>query len=209
MCSPARSSASRESGIGKTTVEDVARAPSGVSRATVYRLFPGGRDELLRETVAWEMARFFAQLGTELGPTPDFETFLERALPLARAAGPRARGAPEGARDRARSADAAHHRRAASRDLLHRGLLPAAPRARPRRRPARGRRRPGTLRRVRRPDGAVAHRLARHATTSRTPTRSAASSAASSSEACWPGPELGWRTGGMTMRQELVYCLSQ
>ena len=70
-------------GIGKTTVEDAARA-SGVSRATVYRLFPGGRDELLRETVAWEMARFFAHLGSELGPMPDFETFLERALPLAR-----------------------------------------------------------------------------------------------------------------------------
>lgn len=70
-------------GIGKTTVEDAARA-SGVSRATVYRLFPGGRDELLRDTVAWEMARFFARLGTELGPIPDFEAFLERALPLAR-----------------------------------------------------------------------------------------------------------------------------
>jgi AcrR family transcriptional regulator len=70
-------------GIAKTTMEDAARA-SGVSRATVYRLFPGGREELLRDTVAWEMARFFAHLGTELGPTPDFETFLERALPLAR-----------------------------------------------------------------------------------------------------------------------------
>ena len=70
-------------GIAKTTMEDAARA-AGVSRATVYRLFPGGRDELLRETVAWEMVRFFAHLGTELGPTPDFETFLERALPLAR-----------------------------------------------------------------------------------------------------------------------------
>ena len=72
-------------GIGKTTVEDVARA-SGVSRATIYRLFPGGRDELLRETVAWEMARFFANLGAELGEAPDFETFLERALPFARGA---------------------------------------------------------------------------------------------------------------------------
>jgi AcrR family transcriptional regulator len=70
-------------GIGKTTMEDAARA-SGVSRATVYRLFPGGRDELLRETVAWEMVRFFAHLGSDLGPTPDFETFLERALPAAR-----------------------------------------------------------------------------------------------------------------------------
>jgi AcrR family transcriptional regulator len=72
-------------GIGKTTVEDVARA-SGVSRATIYRLFPGGRDELLRDTVAWEMARFFAHLGAELGEAPDFETFLERALPFAREA---------------------------------------------------------------------------------------------------------------------------
>ena len=72
-------------GIAKTTVEDVARA-SGVSRATVYRLFPGGRDELLRDTVAWEMARFFARLGAELGEGPDFETFLERALPYAREA---------------------------------------------------------------------------------------------------------------------------
>lgn len=70
-------------GIGRTTVEDAARA-SGVSRATVYRMFPGGRDELLRETVAGEMARFFARLGTELGPMPDFETLLEHALPLAR-----------------------------------------------------------------------------------------------------------------------------
>jgi len=66
-------------GIGKTTVEDVARA-SGVSRATVYRLFPGGRDELLRDTVAWEMARFFARLGEELGEAPDFETFLKTLL---------------------------------------------------------------------------------------------------------------------------------
>jgi AcrR family transcriptional regulator len=70
-------------GIAKTTVEDAARA-AGVSRATVYRLFPGGREELLRDTVAWEMARFFARLGVALGPTADFCTFLERALPLAR-----------------------------------------------------------------------------------------------------------------------------
>ena len=70
-------------GIGKTTVEDAARA-AGVSRATVYRLFPGGREELLRESVAWEMARFFTRLSVEIGPTPDFASFLERALPLAR-----------------------------------------------------------------------------------------------------------------------------
>jgi AcrR family transcriptional regulator len=71
-------------GIGKTTMEDAARE-AGLSRATVYRLFPGGRDELLRDTVGWEMARFFAHLGEELGSAPDFCEFLERALPYARA----------------------------------------------------------------------------------------------------------------------------
>jgi AcrR family transcriptional regulator len=70
-------------GIAKTTMDDAARA-SGVSRATVYRLFPGGREELLRETVGWEMTRFFAHLGEELGSAPDFASFLERALPFAR-----------------------------------------------------------------------------------------------------------------------------
>ncbi len=70
-------------GMAKTTVDDVAAA-SGVSRASIYRLFPGGKDELLRETVGWEMDRFFLHLGEELGDASDFAEFLERALPLAR-----------------------------------------------------------------------------------------------------------------------------
>ena len=70
-------------GMAKTTVDDVAAA-SGVSRATIYRLFPGGKDEVLRDTVGWEMDRFFLRLGEELGDAPDFPTFLERALPRAR-----------------------------------------------------------------------------------------------------------------------------
>jgi len=70
-------------GMAKTTVDDVAAA-SGVSRATIYRLFPGGKDEVLRETVGWEMDRFFLRLGEELGDAADFPTFLERALPHAR-----------------------------------------------------------------------------------------------------------------------------
>ena len=45
-------------GMAKTTVDDVAAA-SGVSRATIYRIFPGGKDEVLRDTVGWEMDRFF------------------------------------------------------------------------------------------------------------------------------------------------------
>jgi len=70
-------------GMAKTTVDDIAAA-SGVSRASIYRLFPGGRDEVLRETVGWEMERFFLRLGAELGDAVDFAEFLERALPLAR-----------------------------------------------------------------------------------------------------------------------------
>jgi len=66
-------------GMGKTTVDDVAKA-SGVSRATIYRLFPGGRDQLLRETVGWEMNRFFARLADAVGGAPDFETLVEQAL---------------------------------------------------------------------------------------------------------------------------------
>ena len=37
-------------GLDRTTVEDVARE-AGLSRATIYRAFPGGRDDLVRETV--------------------------------------------------------------------------------------------------------------------------------------------------------------
>jgi AcrR family transcriptional regulator len=70
-------------GMAKTTVDDVAAA-SGVSRATIYRLFPGGKEEVLRETVGWEMDRFFLHLGEELGDAAYFPEFLERALPLAR-----------------------------------------------------------------------------------------------------------------------------
>jgi len=70
-------------GMAKTTVDDVSAA-SGVSRATIYRLFPGGKEELLRDTVGWEMDRFFLRLGEELGDAADFPEFLERALPLAR-----------------------------------------------------------------------------------------------------------------------------
>ncbi len=53
-------------GTAKTTVDDIARE-SGVSRATVYRAFPGGRDEILGAVVDTEMARLFSALGVRLG----------------------------------------------------------------------------------------------------------------------------------------------
>jgi AcrR family transcriptional regulator len=72
-------------GMGKTTVDDVVKE-SGVSRASIYRLFPGGKDQLLRETVAWEMNRFFARLAEAVYDAPDFATLLERGLAFAHAA---------------------------------------------------------------------------------------------------------------------------
>lgn len=54
------------SGIAKTTVDDIARA-AGVSRATVYREFPGGREQLLAAVVDTEVARLFSALGVRLG----------------------------------------------------------------------------------------------------------------------------------------------
>ncbi len=53
-------------GTAKTTVDDIAQA-AGVSRATVYRVFPGGRDEMLAAVVDTEMARLFSSLGVRLG----------------------------------------------------------------------------------------------------------------------------------------------
>lgn len=69
-------------GVAKTTVEDVARQ-AGVSRATVYRHFAGGRDQLVNETITWEVGRFFAALAAHVAGAPDFATRLERALVFA------------------------------------------------------------------------------------------------------------------------------
>jgi AcrR family transcriptional regulator len=72
-------------GLAKTTVEDVARE-SGVSRATIYRYFPGGRDQLEREAVAWEMGRFFLRLGEAVAAAPDLASMVEEGLVFARRA---------------------------------------------------------------------------------------------------------------------------
>jgi len=69
-------------GLAKTTLEDAARA-AGLSRATVYRHFPGGRDQLISETITWEVGRFFARLGRHVDDAPDFATRLERGLVFA------------------------------------------------------------------------------------------------------------------------------
>ncbi|HET9729806.1 MAG TPA: TetR/AcrR family transcriptional regulator [Acidimicrobiia bacterium] len=69
-------------GLGKTTIEDVVKE-SGVSRATIYRQFPGGRDELLLETVGWEVANYFSELADQVRDAPDLVELLTRGLAFA------------------------------------------------------------------------------------------------------------------------------
>jgi AcrR family transcriptional regulator len=57
-------------GTAKTTVDDIARQ-AGVSRATVYRIFRGGREEILAAVVDTEVARLFSALGVRLGEADD------------------------------------------------------------------------------------------------------------------------------------------
>src|SRR6478736_7498839 len=69
-------------GLAKTTIDDVAKE-SGLSRATIYRQFPGGRDELLLETVGWELGNYFTDLGDHVRDAPDLAELLERGLAYA------------------------------------------------------------------------------------------------------------------------------
>ena len=69
-------------GLSKTTVEDAARE-SGLSRATVYRYFPGGRDELIGAVVGWQYAEFFLRLYEEVRDADSLEEVIERGLAFA------------------------------------------------------------------------------------------------------------------------------
>src|SRR5882672_11185259 len=62
-------------GIAKTTLDDVA-TEAGCSRATVYRLFPGGKERLLEAVVVHETARFAAGLNDALAGAADLEDLL-------------------------------------------------------------------------------------------------------------------------------------
>lgn len=70
-------------GMASITVDEVARE-AGVSRASIYRWFPGGREQLIDEGVTWEVGRFLARLGKAVEGAPDLATRLERGLRFAR-----------------------------------------------------------------------------------------------------------------------------
>lgn len=69
-------------GVTKTTLDDIARE-AGVSRATAYRLFPGGKDTVLDAVVHGELARFSAELGRRLDAIDDLESLLVAGITYA------------------------------------------------------------------------------------------------------------------------------
>ena len=55
-------------------------ARRGVSRASVYRHFPGGREQLVDEAITWEVGQFLLRLGAAVEQEQGFEARLIRGL---------------------------------------------------------------------------------------------------------------------------------
>ena len=66
-------------GVAKVTVDDIA-AESGVSRATLYRLFPGGRDVLYEALRVRETEEFMATLTEHVTGAATFEEVVVRGV---------------------------------------------------------------------------------------------------------------------------------
>ncbi len=68
-----------QDGMARSTVEDIAK-DANVSRPTVYRHFPGGKDALFAEVVAWEAEHFIDELTHAIAPHTDIDDILEELL---------------------------------------------------------------------------------------------------------------------------------
>ncbi len=66
-------------GIDKVTIEDIAAA-AGVSRATIYRMFPGGKDVMFEALRVRELEDFFAVLLTRVEGAESLDELLARAV---------------------------------------------------------------------------------------------------------------------------------
>jgi AcrR family transcriptional regulator len=66
-------------GIEKVTIDDIATA-AGVSRATIYRMFPGGKDVLFEALRVRELEEFFAVLLTRVEGADSIDELLVRTV---------------------------------------------------------------------------------------------------------------------------------
>ena len=66
-------------GLAKTTIEDIARE-AGMSRATAYRLYPGGKTAILDAALAAEICRLVDVVSVEASATADLEDCLVQVL---------------------------------------------------------------------------------------------------------------------------------
>jgi AcrR family transcriptional regulator len=69
-------------GVAKVTIDDIA-ASSGVSRATIYRLFPGGRDVIFEAFRVRELNEFFDALTAETADADSFDDLVVRLVVVA------------------------------------------------------------------------------------------------------------------------------
>lgn len=69
-------------GWTKTTIDDIARV-SGVSRATLYRLFPGGRDVVFEAHRVRALDEFFATLIAHIGNPTTLDDLVVRTVTCA------------------------------------------------------------------------------------------------------------------------------
>lgn len=66
-------------GLSKVTIDDIA-AESGVSRATLYRLFPGGKDVLFDALRVRDTEEFLIRLSAHVALADGFEDLLVRCV---------------------------------------------------------------------------------------------------------------------------------
>ncbi|MEQ1701580.1 MAG: helix-turn-helix domain-containing protein [Ilumatobacteraceae bacterium] len=66
-------------GFDKVTVDDIA-GEAGVSRATLYRLFPGGKDVLFEALRVRELEDFFTRLAAKVEGAADLQDLLVRTV---------------------------------------------------------------------------------------------------------------------------------
>ncbi|MEZ5218664.1 MAG: helix-turn-helix domain-containing protein [Ilumatobacteraceae bacterium] len=66
-------------GFDRVTIDDIA-AEAKVSRATLYRLFPGGKDVLFEALRVCELEEFFTELRQHLASADNLEDLLTVAV---------------------------------------------------------------------------------------------------------------------------------